>query len=201
MIVCPILISGAQGSGKTTLAHELIKYFNDQEKKYAKGFIFADVIYQIHDFTRGLLRSLEIERPDKDGKLLQLLGTEYGRETIDQNIWVNTCKAQIQQWVKRSGTMGMVMVPVISDCRFRNEFDAFPNALRVRLECPEQIRKSRCPSWRDTTNHPSETDLNEYAKMDKFTIKIPTNDIDIQTSIHLVTTAFEEHIDIGVGVL
>ena len=56
------------------------------------------------------------------------------------------------------------IISVVSDTRFPNELEAFPGAVTVRLDCPEEIRKARIlatpgQNWRENTNHPSETGL------------------------------------------
>lgn len=176
-----VLISGKQGSGKTTTTEGLIRRIHSKPGWYVKEFRFADAIYQIHNFARGLLRDLGIDRPEKDGKLLQLLGTEWGRDTIDPDIWVKCCKGAIEKWVKEISVPAYNperVIAIVSDCRFRNEFEGFPEALRVRLNCPEEIRKERCPSWRDTTNHPSETDLDYHSNMFMFDAYFKTNEVD-----------------------
>ncbi len=185
MDIRPILISGKQGSGKTTLATALGEEFFRLNGFAAKQFIFAQAIYDIQNFARGYMRDLGFERPEKDGKLLQLLGTEWGRATIGQDVWVNTCKAQIKQWTDSART-GFVMIPIISDCRFRNEFDNFENALRIRLTCSESIRKERCDTWRDATTHQSEIDLDIYASEGKFDMVFNTGSVSVDTCKNLI---------------
>ena len=161
------------GSGKTTLANDITPLL--QQDGYAvHSVIFAQTIYDIHDFALQLLEDRGVSRDIiKDGPLLQLLGTEWGRQTIDQNIWVKTTRGLIDQLRKNHKDLKNIFL--ISDCRFRNEFDAFPDALRVRLECPEDIRKARCSAWRENTQHPSEIDLDNYSESNKFDLKLYTN--------------------------
>lgn len=164
-----IVISGKQGSGKSTLAQKVQDMFGGNAKVYK----FADVLYEIHDYIRDKMRSLGIERPEKDGPLLQLLGTEWGRNTVDQNLWPNILLNRLKQ-----DTSAAVL---IDDCRFENEFDIIKNtygddAIMIRLECPEAVRKARCPAWRPNTEHPSETGLVRYSFEGKFDIVYFTNE-------------------------
>lgn len=160
-----ILISGKQGSGKTTLQTNL--YLRFSEENTADILNFADIIYDIHDFALEELEKAGIKRDIvKDGPLLQLLGTEWGRNTIDKNIWVKA----LQGKVKNSSADFVI----IGDTRFENEFDGFPDAIKIRLECVEEIRKERCSQWRDRTDHPSETGLDEYALSGAFDLYIDT---------------------------
>lgn len=109
----------------------------------------------------------------KEGPLLQYLGTEFGRDGYGVNVWVDILKKKIEPLMKPGNTRILIN---IDDCRFENEFDAFPSALRVRLECPEHIRKTRADAWRDNVNHPSEIGLDQYAEDGKFDMYFWTDD-------------------------
>lgn len=151
-----VLLSGKQGSGKTETQKRLCEMWVQKYGRAAYVVNFADIIYEMHD---QVLKVLHQYWPDrglvKDGPLLQVLGTEWGRKTIDEDVWVKCLKKKVE-----GCQTGLV---VVADCRFENEFDAFPEALRVRLMCPEEIRKARCSMWRENTQHPSETGLDHYA--------------------------------------
>ncbi|NDC22620.1 MAG: hypothetical protein EBZ49_00595 [Proteobacteria bacterium] len=149
-----IMLSGKQGSGKTTASNLL-------EKKLTKnGFIvkkykFAQPLYEMHDGVIAVLEKYGIVRNIvKDGPLLQMLGTEYGRNTIDKDIWVKCA----QNWYAQNKKD----VCIIDDLRFKNEFMAFPEAFTVRLECNTDIRMARCSNWRENDKHPSEIDLDDW---------------------------------------
>lgn len=165
-----ILISGKQGSGKTSITNNLLIQAARKELS-AMNLIFAQTIYDIHDFARNTLRFRGIERPDKDGKLLQLLGTEWGRNTIDPDIWVTALLGNIRNIAPDPRPNQLF---IVSDCRFKNEFDGIVS-YKVRLEADREIRKARCDSWRDTDNHQSEIDLDDYVAEGKFDLVIDTN--------------------------
>jgi energy-coupling factor transporter ATP-binding protein EcfA2 len=168
-----ILISGPQGSGKTTLMDSLKEEF-EKEGVCPINVIFADTIYKIHDFAINLLKERGISRNlVKDGKLLQLLGTEWGRQTVDENIWVKCLLGEIASIKKLTGDIHPIVF-LVSDCRFRNEFDGLPNAFSIRLEASREIRKERCSQWRDNDTHPSEIDLDGYAREGKFNMYLDT---------------------------
>lgn len=184
-----ILFSGKQGSGKDSIANELSLQLNQTNRLFVNTIKFADVIYEIHNECIKILKKYGIERNIvKDGPLLQLLGTEWGRNTINPNIWVNTMKFKaklIEDGYSDKNTDRLILL--VTDCRFRNEFDAFPMALRVRLYCPEFVRRTRCSMWRDNTTHPSEVDLDQYAFEGKFDLYLNTQHqsiIDCATLIH-----------------
>lgn len=156
-----VLISGKQGSGKSTLANAIQSHWIQNAYGVCEHFCFAQPLYDMHNLCLNYLKKeAGIDRGNKDGVLLQLLGTEWGRKTVDENIWVNIMKHKISV-LEREHRHNPVVV--ISDCRFKNELEAFPQALKVRLECDRDVRKGRAHSWRDSENHPSETDLDGAA--------------------------------------
>ena len=169
------MISAKQGGGKTTLAQEIQKAVLASGKRIpVKELIFAGPIYEMHDACRKILVDAGVDpiHEVKDGYLLQMLGTEWGRNTISEDVWVRVIQGRMKRFadiVAESNSEGGIAV--IPDLRFENEFHAFPDALRVRLECPEEVRKERVMKtsmWRNTTNHPSETSLDLFAARGKF---------------------------------
>ena len=165
-----VLISGKMGSGKTTLATALQEKWVETYHAQATCVNFADALYQMHNFCRDfLLRAkIEIEQP-KDRKLLQWLGTEWGR-AIDPDIWVKILKAHIENdfdfSVEVDGANPFTCLYIVADCRFENEITAFPSALKVRLECSRDVRKARCSKWTETDGHPSEIGLDTFKDWD-----------------------------------
>jgi hypothetical protein len=81
--------------------------------------------------------------------ILQLLGTEGGRDVIHPNIWVNATLGKIKEDDK----------VIITDCRFPNEVEGIKKrkGVVVRVVRPSKI---------STSTHPSETSLNDYKDWD-----------------------------------
>jgi AAA domain len=182
-----VLISGKQGAGKTTLGKALVRAINNGTGIYAHNMTFAEPLYRMHDFCWGLLKDHGIEMPfKKDGYLLQLLGTEWGRERVDNNLWVKLMRAEIEKAKGRWPHQERIFV--ISDCRFKNEANEFPEALKVRLECDEYIRRERAEMWRETQDHPSETDLDDF----KFDLTLHTNALSVEECLGEVLTKVKE---------
>lgn len=174
-----VMISGKQGSGKTTTQQLLGKVWYDRFGGQITYVNFADILYEMHDEVLKVLNRYWPRRDiAKDGPLLQVLGTDWGRKTIDEDIWVKCLKKKIQ-------SEGNSLV-VIGDCRFENEFDAFPEALRIRLECPEAVRKARCSMWRENSTHPSEVGLDRYAAEGRFDLTLKTNEMPIEGCVKLI---------------
>lgn len=170
-----ILISGKQGSGKTTLAKNLMLELTNQGYEVSP-VKFAGPLYAMHDAVLGILELYGVKRNiEKDGPLLQLLGTEWGRKTVDDNVWVDLAKNRVKQILEDAEDGNREQVVIIDDARFENEFDAFPEAIKIRLEASEEVRKLRCSAWRDSTNHPSEVGLDNYSEIGKFDVYATTN--------------------------
>jgi RecA/RadA recombinase len=191
-----VLISGKQGSGKTTLQNNLYRHWQATKHHYAYTMNFADPLYAIHDFARNYVcRHVPLDLHRKDGRLLQLLGTEWGRGTLGDDIWIKTLKSKIEnlQKVYRGDTVSEKLV-IVGDCRFRNEFDAFPEALRVRLVADKDVRQVRCTSWRDTDQHQSEIDLDQYAAEGKFDLLINTGKVNESGAADLVLAQLKKDV-------
>lgn len=174
-----VLISGRQGSGKTTLQRSLAFHGSDHFDDIF-NINFADALYEMHDSVLNVLKSKGITPPHKkDGVLLQLLGTNWGRTVLGENVWVDLLRSKITG-LKEFYEPGVAdfrdQLIIIADARFRNEFDGFPDALRVRLIADEETRKARTDSWRENTKHPSEIDLDSYQLHGKFDMYFDTTE-------------------------
>lgn len=89
------------------------------------------------------------KRPKTRGELLQVVGTEIGRQRLDPDLWMSIVEREIQK-------MNELRVPwVATDARYENELEMFyrNRGVVLRMEAPELT-----PGTRDHT-HPSETSL------------------------------------------
>lgn len=192
-----VLLSGRQGSGKSTIQAELLGEAKANGFDGAHGFNFADALYSLHDAVLNTLQTkFGVEkRTNKDGVLLQLLGTEWGRKVYGDNVWVDILKKRIELVAAWPGKQ----LVVVADCRFRNEFDAFPESLRVRLAAPEAARKLRAQSWRDNTKHQSEIDLDPYEAQQKFDLTFITEpgEVGYLLPMQVASAIFKRLKDIG----
>lgn len=153
MAKCRMIVAlfGPQQVGKTTAANSLVKNH---------GFVrvaFAGPIYRM----AGALLNLSVEEVRKLPKdqpmvalghrtlryTLQTLGTEWGRELMGRNLWVDAAQREIQVYVESGKSV------VIDDLRFNGEYEMLKafDCRFVRLhraDAPEQ-------EW---TTHYSELD-------------------------------------------
>jgi hypothetical protein len=175
-----ILISGKQGSGKTTTSNALIKALGESGLTPI-NLKFADVLYKMHDAALAVAAEYGIPVLKKEGAMLQWLGTEWGRNTKGENVWVNAVRHKVTSIIA-SSVKPSSLVFIIDDCRFVNEFKGFDDleenglvdVIRVRLEASEEERKTRADSWRTATDHPSETGLDGYADSGLFDMYFET---------------------------
>jgi hypothetical protein len=112
----------------------LMRSGKDTSLDYVKGKIggkslrFADPIYDIQKAVYQIVGLPE----KKDRTLLQLIGTQWGRRTIDENIWVNVVVDRIKKEDPKTNLF-------LADARFSNE----ERALRelgfkfIMLKAPE----------------------------------------------------------------
>lgn len=179
-----ILISGKKRTGKSTLQNALHKYINNTTRNTAVMANFADEIYKMHNYALKRLHDLGIANSvSKDRKLLQFLGTEWARKSFGENIWCEVMRKKLNYFehVHHDYT-------IISDCRFKNEFDYFPEALRVRLVSSLDTRKSRSnENWNEVQEmHQSETDLDLYSAMNKFDLVLCTETFSVHECVQKV---------------
>jgi hypothetical protein len=120
-------LTGAAGAGKDTVANILIKEF-DQVNKPVAQIAFADTLKEMMcvllSCTREKLEDRlfkESPHPILGGKTpryaMQTIGTEWGRNMIDSEIWTNATKAKINELIE----LGIFSAVVTTDVRFDNE--------------------------------------------------------------------------------
>lgn len=163
-----VLLTAKARCGKDTAA----KVFVDAG--YTQ-FSFADPIRKFIMDVCGFkdLEELDLKKmiPQEvlDGKTpryaMQTLGTEWGRESINEKIWTSA----VREKITRSGAEKIV----VSDCRFDNEYEDmlefFPSS---KLRLIEIIRPKHADSLTtDAANHKSESGLSS-----KFQREIVMND-------------------------
>ena len=121
-----VAFTGPAGAGKSTAADVLcgegwvrVK-FADPLKNMMRAFYWSCGLRN-EDYIEARIEGDMKEEPDPflcgrtPRKAMQTLGTEWGRQCLAENLWVNAWKEQAGQFLE----MGMDVVT--DDCRFENE--------------------------------------------------------------------------------
>jgi len=151
-----IFFSGFAGSGKSFCVRYL------QNKHDAKLAKWAYPVYGIAEDWFGMKQ--------KDRALLQLIGTDVGRQKINPDIWVNRFKEDVQiveeVYFQKFGIKPLF---VSDDTRFVNEVRTLQDLgwVGIWLDVSYDIRKARLikrdgSAQEETLNHISETGMNEF---------------------------------------
>lgn len=192
-----VLISGKQGSGKTTLATGIFNHFLNSDSVWLFSMKFADPLYQMQEAIFRVLEDYGVPKPEKtDGNLLQVLGTEWGRKTRGMNFWVDIAKWRISKLTEKPALWPKHRILLIDDARFPNEIDFMDcvpgvEVLKIRLEAAEHARRARAEKWRESVTHPSEIMLDDYARFDKIIFTDRENQAD---TLALSIRAIEERL-------
>lgn len=152
-----VAISGYAQSGKTTIA----SYLDDR---------YGYVRYRFADTLKNMLRTMgltdnQIDGDEKEVPLdllcghtpryaMQTLGTEWGRCSIGQEIWINAWSNSVKKYLQNdSDSMEWDRI-VVDDVRFINELEKVKEVggLIIRVERPNIVQ---------IKNHKSETALDD----------------------------------------
>ncbi len=146
-------ISGWIGSGKDTVADFLVQNHGFIRHSWASSL--KDAVSSIFGWDREMLEGLTVESrierekidqwwanrlgmPDlSPRKILQLWGTEVGRRSFHDDIWIASVENRIRN---QSGRY------VISDCRFPNELQSIKNSGGITI----WVVRGDLPVWYDT---------------------------------------------------
>lgn len=150
-------LTGAAGAGKNTVADILFRHG-------FTNFGFADPVYRAVASVLGVSPDLLRDRAAKErpiewlGKspreLLQTLGTEWGRNTIRDDIWIQIAMRQVEKVLAYQKGQGGV---ILTDVRFTNEAAAIKAAGGTIWKV---VRNVECLAS-DAAKHSSESGLPE----------------------------------------
>lgn len=117
-----LALAGKAGSGKSTTL-ECLKDLQHHPLALKK---FAGPLIDMQEMIYARIKPV-YERPSnfvKDRFLLQFLGTEWGRQTISDTIWVDLWKLEIDRFYKAANNLAVEPIFVVDDLRFDNEAEA-----------------------------------------------------------------------------
>lgn len=148
-----IAFTGKMGSGKSTAAKQLEKL-----GYYVTILKFAAPLYDIQELIYRRIEPI-IRRDhtfEKDRKLLQLLGTEWGR-SLDEDLWVKLWKQDVEKLTNRFKDRPNHII-VVDDCRFDNEAQAVTDkgGYIVNIQCDGLAYSTRTILSKSGTEHSSE---------------------------------------------
>lgn len=145
-------LMGQKQSGKDTFAKRLIEEHGFT--RIANADIMRDCLYALDPYIGDgwrLTRLIDTygwdyakEQNPEVRRLLQVFGTEVGREILGADTWVNATSRKVKAELRGGGKV------VITDVRFPNEADMIHNLFAGDII---RIYRSGLP---DADNHPSE---------------------------------------------
>jgi dephospho-CoA kinase len=161
-----ICYTGKQRAGKDTAAEFLIKTYGGTIYKFADPlYEMMHSIYEIAGLPHGY--------NTKDRTLLQFLGTDWGRKTIDPNIWINIMDKRLMSQSSIHDMMKEYSIfndynednIFVTDARFPNEIELLKrHGFKIcRIDATEENRISRGAT---NLTHASETALDNYTDYD-----------------------------------
>jgi len=157
---------GKMRSGKDTCAEYLQSKFGGQIVK------FADPLYDIQNAVYEIA-GLPHNAFTKDRLLLQFIGTDWGRKTIDPDIWMKLLKKRLEKMIQKekikqdnylfedykSGSI------YVTDARFPNEVEMLKE-LGFIIIYIERPLESRIAAGAKNLEHASETALDNFNDYD-----------------------------------
>lgn len=146
---------GKMRSGKDEAASFLINKYGGKNLK------FADPLYEMEAEIFRIAQVAIPEDKTKRRRLLQFLGTEWGRETIDPNLWAKVMDSRLIAQKYNSDANRIF----ITDCRFPDEVEVLRkhDFKIIKIQRPNE---SRIAAGATNTDHPSETSLDNYTDFD-----------------------------------
>lgn len=137
--------TGKMGVGKSTAVKELGDKF--------KLIKFAQPLYDIQEYAYRRIEGA-YKRPEnfiKDRTLLQWLGTEWGRNTLSQNLWIDVWKTDAEIALFKGNYV------VVDDVRFDNEAQAIRELGGKIIQITSDRTEERIDTKAGISGHPSES--------------------------------------------
>ena len=159
-----IAFSAKAGSGKSEAvktASEMLGIGNSVIVKFADPLY--DLMHLVQDYM-GMDRH-------KDGKFLQLIGTDWGRDK-DPQIWTNKFKEKVDQ-------IGFQQIILCDDVRMENELELVKELgfFTIRINRPEELRSQYLVGR--NTSHKSEIELDDKESLFDFVIENNSDSVKI----------------------
>lgn len=145
-----LAFAGKQRSGKDTAASYLIDKYPGEIYKFASPlYEIQKAIYDICDLYHN--------ENTKDRFLLQWIGTDWGRNTIDKDLWVNILEKRLKKNIREYPDDNLY----VTDCRFPQEVEMLEKLgfYIINITRNEDLRVA---AGATNLTHISETGLDGY---------------------------------------
>jgi len=139
-------IHGPLNGGKDTVANYLQAKFPDRFNRYAFAKPIKQACVILFGFTpeqmedRVLKEQIDPFWGFSPRRAMQLLGTEYGRNMLRKDVWIQRAALEVMNNIKiKRGT-------IITDVRFENEAEWLreqPGAVLIYLQVPDLTKDDR----------------------------------------------------------
>jgi hypothetical protein len=152
--------NGKMGVGKST-AIQCLRHELEGTNTQVRLVKFAQPLYDIQEFVYERIASVHRRSTDftKDRKLLQWLGTDWGRDTISSTLWVDLWKAEVNVLNK----LYPDDIIVCDDVRFDNEAETVLNTEGYIVKITSNKAEKRIDTKAGISNHASEAGIcNDY---------------------------------------
>lgn len=143
-------LTGGMGVGKSTAVDILREHLRNIEVVK-----FAAPLYDMQEMIYRRIAQVYARPPEfvKDRKLLQWLGTDWGRDTISKTLWVDIWKAEAAL------NLAYGNVVICDDVRFDNEADAIKSMGGIIIKITSNNAIQRITTANGITGHASENGI------------------------------------------
>lgn len=145
-------LNGSMGCGKSEAFKAIKEHAHGRTVVLVK---FAQPLYDIQEMIYNRIKSVHV-RPDnfiKDRKLLQWIGTDWGRDTISKTIWVDIWKSEVQSHIDAGRLV------VCDDVRFDNEGELLKELGGIVIRITSDRTAERIDTAAGIKNHASEAGI------------------------------------------
>ncbi len=147
-------LTGAMGVGKSTAVEVLRAAF----PRAVHCVKFAQPLYDIQEYAYNRIATVHKRSENfiKDRKLLQWIGTEWGREHISQTLWVDLWADRVRQ-IQSEAPLSVI---VCDDVRFDNEAAVIHGLGGKVIQLTSRRTADRIDIGAGIKNHSSEAGIN-----------------------------------------
>lgn len=147
--------TGGMGVGKSTAVTLVTEFFYPKFVTLTK---FAQPLYDIQEFAYQRIEGA-YKRPEsfiKDRKLLQWIGTEWGRDSLSKTLWVDVWKADAEVKLFKG------YIVICDDVRFDNEAETIRSMGGKIISITSNKVAARIDTGSGIKAHASESGISKF---------------------------------------